>query len=143
MVEQDAAPALRASQARTRAAPGPRLAANKGRPPGAGWRTAVHTLERPTKSTARCRKENARKSARTARACPGGAPSGAPVFSRGTRAHKTNGCVTWRATPSIFWGARETRRETGLPRASTKNTGDFVRLFTRTGRPARVAVWQV
>ena len=41
------------------------------------------TLERPTKSTARCRKENARKSARTARACPGGAPSGAPVFSRG------------------------------------------------------------
>jgi len=43
MVEQDAAPALRASQACTRAAPGPRLAANKGRPPGAGWRTAVHT----------------------------------------------------------------------------------------------------
>jgi len=45
MVEQDAAPAGVPRKARTRAAPGLRLAANRSRPPGAGWRMAVCCLE--------------------------------------------------------------------------------------------------
>jgi len=49
MVEQDAAPAGVPRKARTRAAPGLRLAANRGRPPGAGWRRPSH-YGRPRKA---------------------------------------------------------------------------------------------
>ena len=58
MVEQDAAPAGVPRKARTRAAPGLRLAANRGRPPGA-WLTEAVTLRTATKSAARRRKEDA------------------------------------------------------------------------------------
>jgi len=49
MVEQDAAPAGVLRKARTRAAPGLRLVANRGRPPGAGWRRPP-ILGRPRKA---------------------------------------------------------------------------------------------
>jgi len=48
-VEQDAAPAGVLRKARTRAAPGLRLVANRGRPPGAGWRRPP-ILGRPRKA---------------------------------------------------------------------------------------------
>jgi len=60
MVEQDAAPAGVLRKARTRAAPGLRLVANRGRPPGAGWRRPP-LFGAATKSAARRRKEDARK----------------------------------------------------------------------------------
>jgi len=48
-VGSDAAPAGVPRKARTRAAPGLRLAANRGRPPGAGWRRPSH-CGRPRKA---------------------------------------------------------------------------------------------
>ena len=68
--------------------------------------------KRPAKSAARCRKENAVMARREA-----------PVLSRGSAATKNNGCATWRAIPLVCRGVRE-EKETGLPGASTKNTGD-------------------
>ena len=87
MVEQDAAPAGVPRKARTRAAPGLRLAANRSRPPGA-WLTEAGTLRTATKSAARRSKENAANKPGRAQACPGGAPSGAPYFREGMRAHQ-------------------------------------------------------
>src|SRR4029077_8442161 len=55
-----------------------------------------------------------------------------PCFRKGTRAQRTNGCVTWRAIPLALPRGEKTRRETGLPGASTKNTGDDARLLSET-----------
>jgi len=93
MVEQDAAPAGVPRKARTRAAPGLRLGANRSRPPGAGWRMAVCC---PEASSARRRKrqqgEGSQESKRdgqrkarpgAARKTPWWRAGRRPVFSRG------------------------------------------------------------
>jgi len=58
-VGPDAAPAGVLRKARTRAAPGLRLVANRGRPPGAGWRRPSRVSRAATKSAARRRREDA------------------------------------------------------------------------------------
>src|SRR5215472_6057227 len=64
-------------------------------------------MERPAKSAARCRKENAAMARREA-----------PVLSRGSAATKNNGCATWRAIPLVCRGVekREERRAYPGPR---------------------------
>src|SRR5437867_1254886 len=67
---------------------------------------------RPTKSAARCRKENAAMARREA-----------PVLSRGSAATKNNGCATWRAIPlSLERGVRK-REEDGPTRGLAKQYG--------------------
>ena len=56
----------------------------------------------------------------------------APAFSRGNAARQNNGCATWRAIPLYFRGVRKT----GLPGASTKNTGDAACLAMIPGQTA-------
>src|SRR5262249_29480051 len=84
-------------------------------PPARSWLTdgRFPEMDRQTKSAARCRKENAAMARREA-----------PVLSRGGTATKNNGCATWRAIPLVCRGVRGERKETGLPGASTNNTGD-------------------
>src|SRR6185295_12335392 len=56
--------------------------------PARSWLTEAVTLRTATKSAARRSKENAANKPGRAQACPGGAPSGAPYFREGIRAHK-------------------------------------------------------
>jgi hypothetical protein len=56
----------------------------------------------------------------------------APAFSRGNAARQNNGCATWRAIPLYFEGDGKT----GLPGASTKNTGDDACLAMIPGQTA-------
>jgi hypothetical protein len=124
MVEPDAAPArvLTAKHAPGRRRGSPRWPLRAacqeladGWPPGS----------RPTKSAARCRKENAVMARREA-------PRG---FERDHGHDKNNGCATWRAIPLAWARGEKERRTTGLPGASPKNTGG--------GALAESAVWQV
>jgi len=103
MVEQDAAPAGVPRKARTRAAPGLRLAANRSRPPGA-WLTEAVTLRTATKSAARRRKEDAASKPRL-RKLVWVARRVAPRISARECGHiNNNGCAPWRAIPLIFEG---------------------------------------
>ena len=74
-----------------------------------------------TKSAARRRKEDAANKSGRAQACPDGAPSGAPRFREGLRAHNYNGCAPWRAIPLIFEGRNE--EDYGVPGAAKKQGG--------------------
>src|SRR5262249_6980866 len=75
-------------------------------PPARSWLTdgRFPEMERPAKSAARCRKENAVMARREA-----------PVLSRGSTATKNNGCATWRAIPLVCRGVREKRRRRAYP----------------------------
>src|SRR6478736_7827463 len=125
MVGQDAAPAGVPRKARTRAAPGLRLAANRSRPPGA-WLTEAVTLRTATKSAARRSKENAanepglRKLVRVARRV-------APRVSARECGHtKTMVAPLGAPSPSSLRGDKG---KTGLPGASPNNTGDDAWVF--------------
>jgi hypothetical protein len=107
----------RASQARTRAAPGLRLVANKSRPPGA-WLTDDRL--RSTKSAARRRKEDAANTPRLRKLVWVARRRAPRISERKCGQTKNNGCATWRATPLIFEG-RE--REDGPTRGLAKQYG--------------------
>jgi hypothetical protein len=81
----------RASQARTRAAPGLRLVANKSRPPGA-WLTEAVQNWAATKSAARRSKEDAEMARRRA----------PRISKRECGQTKNNGCATRRAIPLML-----------------------------------------
>ena len=102
-VGSDAVPAGVPRKARTRAAPGLRLAANRSRPPGA-WLTEAVTLRTATKSAARRRKEDAASKPRL-RKLVWVARRVAPRISERECGHiNNNGCAAWRAIPLIFEG---------------------------------------
>ena len=82
--------------------------------PARSWLTAViHKSDDPRKACPAAGRKNAAMARREA-----------PAFSRGNAARQNNGCATWRAIPLAFGEGKE---KTGLPGASTKNTGDAVR----------------